>query len=112
MPGVLELESLKQAALALLVFSGDYDKDFYRLAKVEDAKFGQFVKPGQTIRVQVRLAQKEGMNSRFEGRIDLAQSPNGPVTAKALSAMLTLSPARWSAVERRDYIERLKKRTT
>ncbi len=111
MPGVLEIESLKQAALSLMVFSGDYDKDFFRLAKVSDVKFGQFVKPGQMIRVFVELVRKEGMASVFNGRIDLAASESGEPTAKALTAELRLEPVRWTAIERREYIERLKQST-
>lgn len=107
MPGVLMLESLKQAAQSLLVLSGDFEKDFFRLTGVEDAKFGQFVRPGNRLKVSVRISRKEGMTNVFDGRLDLTDPATGEVLAKALSAKLSLAPTRWSFKEKKDYFERL-----
>jgi 3-hydroxyacyl-[acyl-carrier-protein] dehydratase len=103
MPGVLMLEALKQAALALLVFTNEFDKSFYRLTAVEDAKFGQFVKPGSRLKLEARIVRKDGMTSWFEGRIDLEGGP----TAKVLTARLALAPTQWSFKEKREYFQRL-----
>ena len=103
MPGVLMLEALKQAALALLVFTNEFDKSFYRLTAVEDAKFGQFVKPGNRLKLEVRIVRKDGMTNWFEGRIDL----DGAQSAKVLTARLALAPTQWSFKEKREYFQRL-----
>lgn len=88
MPGVLLLESLKQAAQALL---GRSENGFsYRLSEVHEVKFGQFVKPGSRIRLSVRLTGREGNRSEFEGRAHLMDGETpGP---KALQAAFSLVP--------------------
>lgn len=95
MPGVLLLESLKQAAAALLGLSAGSSADgrgrnFYRLARVADVKFGQFVRPDSELRLFVRFLKKEGALNHLDGRIDLASG--GVLLGKALSASLTLAP--------------------
>ena len=106
MPGALLIESLKQAALSLLVLSGDFEKDFFRLVSVEEAKFGQFVQPVSHLKISVRILKKEGMTNFFEGRIDRVAMPSETVLGKALSATLTLAPERWTTEQKREYFER------
>ena len=89
MPGVLLLESLKQAALHLL--SAGADGLLYRLARVDSAKFGQFVKPGSLLKLQVRIVRKEQNLTHFEGRIDLINEKSAPT--KALLADFSLRDA-------------------
>ena len=92
MPGVLLLESLKQAASALLVstFPGTGP---YRLGKVEEARFGQFVKPGSELGLSVSLRKTESDAYFFDARADFlpgtsSDSPRG----RALSAGFSLKP--------------------
>lgn len=91
MPGVLMLEALKQAATVLLT-----DKSgkggYYRLVRLEDAKFGQFVKPGNTLKIFVQFLKQEASLSFFKGDIQLVNSVDGPGRRKALTARLVLAP--------------------
>lgn len=104
MPGVLMLESLKQAAQSLLVLSGDYEKHFFRLISVEVAKFGQFVRPKDRLRISVRLVRKEGMTSHFEGSLERVDSASGQVQARVLSARLAMGPVSWTIKEKKEYL--------
>ena len=91
MPGVLLLESLKQAAVALWADSVAANPGlFFRLTGVEEAKFGQFVRPGDQLKLLVRILSSKGETEAvFEGRIDLMQ---GQVPAgKVFSARFSLS---------------------
>ena len=90
MPGVLLLESLKQAACALL--KGETaNGSFYRLAAVHEVKFGQFVKPGSRFEISVRLVGREGRRVDFEGRARLVEG-EAP-GARVLQAAFSLVPA-------------------
>ena len=86
MPGVLLLESLKQAASRLMGLSGESKPPFFRLARAEEVKFGQFVRPGNLLKIFVRQLKEEGCFVFFEGRID---QENG---RKVLTAKLVLEP--------------------
>ena len=90
MPGVLLLEALRQAAAVLWTDSFEAKPgSFFRLAEVEEAKFGKFVRPGDQLKLFVRvLPAKKEKNAVFEGRIDLVhdQAPVG----KAFSAKFSL----------------------
>jgi 3-hydroxyacyl-[acyl-carrier-protein] dehydratase len=93
MPGVLLLESLKQAASLLLAgWAGAENSDF-RLEEVREAKFGQFVKPGSLLRIFARVEKKEDGRVFLEGRIDLMGEHNVPL-GRALAASFSLVPAR------------------
>ena len=91
MPGVLQLESLRQAASRLL---GETEKkpSFYRLQSVSSAKYGQFVKPGGLLKIFVRLVKKEDKIFHFEGRIDLMHG--GEKVGRVVAADFTLAPVR------------------
>ncbi len=88
MPGVLQLESLRQAASKLLAGSGDGQYLFDRISSV---KYGQFVRPGNRVKIFVRLLHHEGRMARFEGRIDLVDGQR-PV-ARAVLADFTMTAA-------------------
>ena len=92
MPGVLLLETLKQAAASLLERSKGTGKVFFRLVSAEEVKFGQFVKPGSELKIFVRFLKKEGDFQFFDGRIDLLGGPEDPSRGKALSASFALAP--------------------
>ena len=99
MPGVLLLETMKQAASLLLMESENFEGSFYRLSSVEEIKFGQFVKPGSVLKIAVRLLRKEGTSNFFEGRIDLVEKEMLP-KAKALMAHFTLVPVACTTQEK------------
>ncbi len=89
MPGVLLLESLKQAACALLKSETGKDSA-YRLAAVHGVKFGQFVKPGNCFEISVRLTGHEGRRADFEGRARLIEGETPG--ARVLQAAFSLVP--------------------
>ena len=91
MPGVLLLESLRQAAARLLTVGEPQNKAHYRLAWAEEVKFGQFVKPGSRLLIDVKRAGQDGSGVVFEGRIDLLPAGSGGQKIKALTARLALS---------------------
>lgn len=88
MPGVLQLEALKQAAVTLLVESRGGSKQAYHLTEAADVRFGQFVRPGSRLRIQVRLTGTQGSRAQCSGRIDLMR--DGQAAGRCLSADLTL----------------------
>lgn len=92
MPGVLLLESLKQAASTLLTLSEGVKDSFYRLVNAEDIRFGQFVKPGNSLKLSVQLLKREGSFIFFEGRIDLVNENSSGNARKALTANFALTP--------------------
>ena len=93
MPGVLLLESLKQAASLILGAWANADTPYFRLDEVQEVKFGQFVKPGSLLRIMARLVKKEGSRAFMEGRMDLMGESGNPV-ARALTASFSLVPVR------------------
>ena len=90
MPGVLLLESLKQTAAMLLASSSNANGGvLYRLTEVDEAKFGQFVRPGSQLKLFVKLVpDKKNIAAKFEGRIDFMQ--NKVQAGKAFSAVFSL----------------------
>lgn len=91
MPGVLQLESLKQAASKLLEET-DGSRTPFRFWTIDSVKYGRFVAPGSRLRIFVRLLRQEGEISYFEGRIDFA--PGDKAAGRTILADFTLVPAR------------------
>lgn len=90
MPGVLQLESLRQAASRLL--SGqDGPADACRFETIGSVKYGQFIRPGRLIKIFVRLTHREKQRARFEGRIDLMEGGNP--AGRAVLADFTVAAA-------------------
>ena len=89
MPGVLLLESLKQAAQALLLRSAG-NGTAYRLSELKEAKFGQFVKPGGKLQLSVKLVHREDSRADFEGRVNL--TGDGTPGPRVLQASFSLVP--------------------
>ena len=100
MPGVLLVEALKQAASELLVSSRQTGPKFYRLVEAQEVKFGQFVRPGTSLRIMARMLKEEANRNFFEGRIDAFVTENSGSTRKVLTANLSLEPVGFS-VERK-----------
>jgi 3-hydroxyacyl-[acyl-carrier-protein] dehydratase len=89
MPGVLMLEALKQASRRYLEMA-EGPGTGWRLSHASGVKFGQFVRPGGTLRVTTRLSKSDAAQRHFEGRIDLL-GPSGETAGRALAAAITLS---------------------
>ncbi len=89
MPGVLLLETMKQAAVKLLS-AGSPDKPF-RLVRANGVKFGKFVKPGSRLKIFVRHTESRGGMHIFDGRIDLLNE-SLESAGRALAADFTLAP--------------------
>lgn len=87
MPGVLLLESLKQAGSELLRQTSGSGP--HRLVDVQAAKFGQFVKPGTQLKLFVQLVRFENARADFEGRVDWLDGLGG--SGKAISANFALT---------------------
>ena len=87
MPGVLMLESMRQAA-TLLLADTKTQPPYFRLSEATELKFGQFVKPGSRLSIFVRILKTENQKHFFEGRMDL----EGQTPRKALTANFTLVP--------------------
>lgn len=71
LPGVLMLEALVQAARRLIADRG-LSSDNLVLAEVRNVRYGNMVRPGHALRVEVTLQRQE--NGRFDikgtGRVD------------------------------------------
>ena len=93
MPGVLLLESLKQASSLMLGGWEKAESSDFRLDEVKEMKFGQFVKPGDRLRITARVVQRTGARVFLDGRMDLMGEHNVPL-GRALSASFSLVPAR------------------
>ncbi len=89
MPGVLQLESLKQTASRLLWERAE-EKPRFRFQTINSVKYGQFVAPGSKLKIFVRLIKEEGSIFYFEGRIDFAGG--GMTAGRTILADFTLVP--------------------
>lgn len=87
MPGVLIVEALAQTAAALALHSlGGKAKDkVVYFMTISNAKFRRPVKPGDTLRLKVEIAQTRGQVSRFSG---VAEVDGKPVAEADFSAMM------------------------
>lgn len=60
MPGVLMLEALFQASAWLVRVSSDFQSPLVTLHEVRNAKFADFVQPGQTLEVLAEIIKRDG----------------------------------------------------
>ena len=60
MPGVIMLEALYQAGMWLVQNSEEFAYKKVMAAEVKNAKFADFVEPGDTLEVEATLLKKEG----------------------------------------------------
>lgn len=70
MPGVLIVEALAQAAVALISYSSNIslDNGVVYFMSIEKARFRRPVRPGDMLRMPVRLVRARGSVWRFEGK--------------------------------------------
>lgn len=60
MPGVMMLEALHQAAIWMVRSGGNFSDPLVLLKEVRGVKFGDFLCPGETLRVKVQRTKEEG----------------------------------------------------
>lgn len=84
MPGVLMLEAMTQAAAWLIRASGDFAHSMVVLTEARSVKYGQFVEPGQTLRVRVEVLSQDERHTVLKTRGEV----DGRTT---VSARLTLA---------------------
>ncbi len=68
MPGVLILESAVQAASWLLRYSEGFEPCYLGLTEVSNVKYGQFIKPGDTLEIKADMLSSSGEFSEFQAR--------------------------------------------
>ncbi len=68
MPGVLQLQSLVEAASWLLRVSDDFRCSVVVLREVKNVKYGSLLPPGQTLDVSVELTGRDGAAASFKGK--------------------------------------------
>lgn len=59
MPGVLMLEALTQSAAWLIRVSEDFANSLVLLKEVKSVRYGKFVQPGQTLRIEASITGRE-----------------------------------------------------
>ncbi len=68
MPGVMQLQTLVEAAGWLLRLSDDFQHSVIVLREVKSVKYGSMVRPGQTLEVTVELTGRDGSMSWLKGK--------------------------------------------
>ena len=68
MPGVLMLEALTQSAAWLIRVSEDFAHSIIVLKEARNLKYGQFVEPGQTMTVTVKITKQDERETRVRAR--------------------------------------------
>lgn len=101
LPGVLMIESLVQAARALIEHRraelGDVEAERYVLGTVRALKFGSFVRPGELLRVEVTLAGRDADGSfqfKGAGRRATLESPADDEAPATVSGRFSMRPVR------------------
>ncbi|MDR1491993.1 MAG: beta-hydroxyacyl-ACP dehydratase [Planctomycetaceae bacterium] len=59
MPGVLMLEAVTQASAWLIRVSQNFANSLILLKEVKSVRYGKFVQPGQTLRIESSIAKQE-----------------------------------------------------
>ena len=93
LPGVFMLEAMVQAAREL---TGETSVPVV-LGSVRSLKYGRFVQPGDTMRIEVQRAGKEPGALDFKGTVRVL-SPEGGETPIAASGRFMLRPVRLGGV--------------
>lgn len=99
LPGVMMIETLIQAARHLLAQS-DPDGSRYVLSGVRALKYGNFVRPGDGLRVEVEIvsrAEDGSVTLKGSGRV-ARPAPNGdpgPDGPMSVAGRFVMRPVRW-----------------
>lgn len=98
LPGVLMLEAMVQAGRRLIEGHGEpMNGAPLVLGRVRALKYGRFVQPGASLRLEVTLLKRLGggeFDLRGEGTILHPGQPSNPEPAPAVSGRFALRPAR------------------
>lgn len=95
LPGVMMVESLVQAARRLMDARPGSPRTV--LGAVRGVKYGSFVRPGESLRVEVSVhkAHEDGsVEFKAEGTVLTHGSPAGETARTAISGRFTLRPVR------------------
>jgi 3-hydroxyacyl-[acyl-carrier-protein] dehydratase len=68
MPGVLQLQSLVEAASWLLRLTDDYRYSVVVLREVKSVRFGNLMQPGKALEVCAELTERDGAGAAFKAR--------------------------------------------
>jgi 3-hydroxyacyl-[acyl-carrier-protein] dehydratase len=94
LPGVMMIETMVQAARIMLSPRGN---DRLVLGQVKTLKYGSFVRPGESLEVEVTLTGSEEDGSyqcRGIGRVRRPDAPAGAEAETAVSGRFTMRPIR------------------
>ncbi len=87
MPGVLMLEALTQSAAWLIRVSQDFANGLVLLKEVKSVRYGKFVQPGQMLRIESNIINREG-------NLTYVKSEGGMEGKTILRAQLVLESVR------------------
>jgi len=68
MPGVLMLEAMTQVAAWLIRATEDFEHSVVVLKEAKNVKYGQFVEPGQTLRVSAEIVSQTDRETVLKGQ--------------------------------------------
>ena len=68
MPGVLQLQSLVEAASWLLRLTDDYRHSVVVLREVKSVRFGNLMQPGKALEVTAELVSRDGAAASFKAK--------------------------------------------
>ena len=91
LPGVLMLETMVQAARRLLADRGDTR---LVLGEIRGLKFGSFVRPGETLAVDVTVTGSEDGTYQCRGKGRVLRHDGGRPGETAVSGRFTMRPLR------------------
>ncbi|QDV61209.1 3-hydroxyacyl-ACP dehydratase FabZ family protein [Crateriforma conspicua] len=83
MPGVMMLEALHQAAIWLVRSTLDFQCPMVFLREARSVKFGDFLSPGETLRVTAEIKSRDGDSFRIKA----VAAKEGRVTVSAILHM-------------------------
>ena len=88
LPGVMMLETLVQAGRRLVAGREDAPHAPLVVGEVRNVKYGNMVRPGQTLRVEVKLRKRDDAGFAFEGvgQVDNQVAVKGRFTLVPLTA--------------------------
>jgi 3-hydroxyacyl-[acyl-carrier-protein] dehydratase len=92
MPGVLMLEGLYQAACLLIRATDNFDSSLLVMKEVRNAKFADFVEPGDTLDIEAEIVKNE--SNRVTIKASGSKAGNTAVSARIIVERLKLGAQR------------------
>ena len=90
LPGVLMIEALVQSASWLLFHRSNFSKSIAVLKEARNVRYGQFVAPGNTLKVEVELLKETDSGATFKA-VGVVYQPGIARGEQALSARIELA---------------------